>query len=150
MTLQNCKAMMDRSKTIGASEIGAILGVNPYMTPADVWMVKTLRKPEFAGNEATERGLILEPAIAIWFAKQSKYKIDASQVRQFASRYCSATPDFTYKFDYPNKGKVFGLLETKSLDCWKRKAPACGLMILKTSLNTGFCRAFFNVPLSET
>ena len=114
MTLQNYKAMMDRSKTIGASEIGAILGINPYMTPADVWMVKTLRKPEFAGNEATERGLILEPAIASWFAKQSKYKIDASQVRQFASRYCSATPDFTYEFDDPNKGKVFGLLETKS------------------------------------
>ena len=114
MTLQNYKAMMDRSKTIGASEIGAILGVNPYMSPVDVWMVKTLRKPEFAGNEATERGLILEPAIASWFAKQSKYKIDASQVRHFASRYCSATPDFTYEFDDPNKGKVFGLLETKS------------------------------------
>jgi predicted phage-related endonuclease len=117
-TLQNCKQMKDRSKTIGASEIGAILGVNPYMTPVDVWMVKTLRKPEFAGNEATERGLILEPAIASWFAKQSKYKIDASQVRQFASRYCSATPDFTYEFDDANKGKIFGLLETKSTAAW--------------------------------
>jgi Phage-related protein, predicted endonuclease len=106
--------MNDRTKTIGASEIGAILGVNPYMSPVDVWMVKTLRKPEFEGNAATERGLILEPAIAAWFKNHSKFWVEASQVRHFASRYCSATPDFTYEFDDPNKGKVFGLLETKS------------------------------------
>jgi len=65
--------MNDRTKTIGASEIGAILGVNPYMSPVDVWMVKTLRKPEFEGNAATERGLILEPAIAAWFKNHSKF-----------------------------------------------------------------------------
>jgi putative phage-type endonuclease len=101
--------MSARKKTIGASEIGAIMGLNPYTTPLDIWMVKTGRKPEFEGNDATNRGLLLEPSIAAWFKNKSGYLVESSQIRHFAGEHCSATPDFTYQTDGIN-----GLLECKS------------------------------------
>lgn len=102
--------MIERNKTIGASEIGAIMGVNPYRTPVDVWLVKTGRQPEFEGNEATNRGLLLEPAIGAWFARHTGRFVENCQVTHFAGEHCSATPDFTYETE---KGKL-GLLECKS------------------------------------
>jgi putative phage-type endonuclease len=52
-----------RAKGIGASELAAILGLDPYRTPLDVWMEKTGRKPKFEGNEATFRGNVFEDAV---------------------------------------------------------------------------------------
>ena len=53
----------ERAKGIGASELAAILGLDPYRTPLDVWMEKTGRKPKFEGNEATFRGNVFEDAV---------------------------------------------------------------------------------------
>jgi len=45
-----------RKRSIGASEIAAILECNENMSPLDVWLVKTVRKPPFEVNEHTKRG----------------------------------------------------------------------------------------------
>lgn len=52
-----------RSKLIGSSDAAAVVGVDPYRNARDVWLEKTGRAVSFAGNEATERGNFLEPAI---------------------------------------------------------------------------------------
>lgn len=49
-----------RKQGIGASEIAAILGLSPYMTPYEVWLDKTGRGRAFVGNFATQRGNELE------------------------------------------------------------------------------------------
>lgn len=59
-----------RQKYIGSSESAAILGVDPYMSAADVWLIKTGAADGFAGNAATERGSILEGAILDWAEKK--------------------------------------------------------------------------------
>lgn len=55
-----------RRHRVGASEVAAILGLNEYQTPLDVWMVKTGRKPHFEGNEHTRRGQRQEAHILQW------------------------------------------------------------------------------------
>ncbi len=61
---------IDRTRHIGSSDVAAILGLDPYKTAMDVWLEKTGRVDSFAGNEATERGNILEPAILAYAAKE--------------------------------------------------------------------------------
>jgi len=52
-----------RINSIGASEMAAVLGKDPYKTPYQLWLEKTKRKPGFEGNAATERGTEMEPKI---------------------------------------------------------------------------------------
>jgi len=59
-----------RAKGIGASELAAVLGLDPYRTPLDVWMEKTGRKPQFMGNEATFRGNALEDAVGAYMQRE--------------------------------------------------------------------------------
>lgn len=59
-----------RKKTLGASEIAAILGLNEWMSPLDVWQVKTGRKPPFGGNEHTRRGQRQERQILEWLGEE--------------------------------------------------------------------------------
>lgn len=49
-----------RQGGIGASEIAAIMGLCPYNTPYDIWLVKTGRSRGFEGNSFTEHGKALE------------------------------------------------------------------------------------------
>jgi len=58
-----------RKRSIGASEIAAILECNENMSPLDVWLVKTGRKPPFEGNEHTRRGNRQEAQILDWLAE---------------------------------------------------------------------------------
>jgi len=60
---------------IGASEVGAVLGVCPWKTPVDVWLEKTGRQPAFSGNNATHWGSLLEDLVAKEYAKQVGLKV---------------------------------------------------------------------------
>lgn len=49
-----------RKGGLGASELPAILGLDPYRSEHDVWLVKTGRAPDFRGNAKTRWGHRLE------------------------------------------------------------------------------------------
>lgn len=55
---------------IGASEIAAALGLNPYKTPLELWLEKTGQAPGFSGNSRTEWGLDVEPALRTWYVRR--------------------------------------------------------------------------------
>lgn len=55
-----------RADKIGSSDAAAILGLDPYRSAADVWLEKTGQADGFGGNEHTERGNLLEPAVRLW------------------------------------------------------------------------------------
>lgn len=122
--LKILKAMKDRSQTIGSSEISAIMGLNRYMTPIDVWKRKTGRAQEFEGNAATERGLLLEPVVAQWWAKESGNQVQVNkEVFKAQDVPCSATPDYFYWLDtepgesmseQSQNGEARGILEIKT------------------------------------
>lgn len=54
----------ERRNGIGASDIGAILGVSRYRTGLDVWLDKTGRAPDLPDSEAALMGHLLEPVVA--------------------------------------------------------------------------------------
>lgn len=57
------KQARDRKKGIGSSDAAAILGLDNFRGPHDVWREKLGMDEPFAGNEHTRRGDILEPAL---------------------------------------------------------------------------------------
>lgn len=52
-----------RSKSIGGSEIAAMLGLCEYQSPYALWLAKTGRGVPFTGNADTRRGKAMEPAL---------------------------------------------------------------------------------------
>lgn len=59
-----------RLNYICGSDVGAILGVNDWSTPVDVWLQKTRRKEaeDISDKPAVKAGNMLEEAVAQWFA----------------------------------------------------------------------------------
>lgn len=62
--------LAERNKGIGASEIGAILGCDPYKSPRDVWLLKTGRVPPTDAGDAAHIGNVMESAILTLAAEQ--------------------------------------------------------------------------------
>jgi putative phage-type endonuclease len=62
-----------RSKGIGSSDIGTILGVNTYQNVHDLWLVKTNQKPaeDLSNNFFVKRGSALEPLARDIFNEQT-------------------------------------------------------------------------------
>jgi len=54
----------DRRTGLGGSDLGAILGLNPWRTPYQVWLEKTGREEPFAGNLQTRFGEHAEEFVA--------------------------------------------------------------------------------------
>lgn len=85
-----------RRTGIGGSDVGAILGVNPFRSPLDVYMDKLgLKEPE-PDNEKMRWGRILEPTIAQEFCKQRKTPLGQGQHRTVVIDDVKifGTPDF--------------------------------------------------------
>ncbi len=53
-----------RRTGLGGSDIGTMLGLNPYQTPFELWQEKTGRAEPFAGNLATRFGSFAEQFVA--------------------------------------------------------------------------------------
>lgn len=112
--------MQARSKGIGASEVGTILGLSPFETPYQLWMRKKGMTPPKAENEAMLMGHLLEDAVAQRFAIATGVHIIKSSVEDFSviddeKPYMRVSPDRIYwgqgvKHNEANKG----LLECKT------------------------------------
>lgn len=55
-----------RRSWIGASEAAAVLGLNPYVTPFEVWAEKVGKLEAFEGNKYTDAGQRFEGAVLDW------------------------------------------------------------------------------------
>lgn len=67
--------LAERRNSIGGSEIGAILGLNPWCSPYTVWALKSGLISEPEDNEAMRQGRDLEEYVAQRFAEKSGYKV---------------------------------------------------------------------------
>ena len=65
----------ERKKSLGGSDIGAVLGMNEYSSPYTVWAEKTGKLPPFEGNEWTRLGNDLEGYVAQRFSEASGLKV---------------------------------------------------------------------------
>ncbi len=99
--------LTSRKMGIGASESGAVLGLDKYKTPLDVYCEKRGIGERFAGNKFTERGKKVEPLIVEEFAALTGSPIMRYPCPMFASSrvpFILATPDAQ-------------LTETEGVDC---------------------------------
>ena len=65
----------ERKKSLGGSDVGAILGMNEYSSPYTIWAEKTGKLPPFEGNEWTRLGNDLEGYVAERFTDASGLKV---------------------------------------------------------------------------
>jgi putative phage-type endonuclease len=71
-----------RKGGIGGSEVSAILGIDSYSSPYQIWLRKTGREAPFFGNKYTKAGNILESAVVEYFSRETKYRIIKSSADQ--------------------------------------------------------------------
>lgn len=64
-----------RSKYIGGSDAGAVIGMNPYKSRYSLWAEKTGRVPGFEGNITTKVGSYLEDFVAKMFEEETGKKV---------------------------------------------------------------------------
>ena len=55
---------------LGASEVAAAVGLSPWQSPLTLWEEKTGKREPFAGNDFTEWGLLVEPALLAWYEQK--------------------------------------------------------------------------------
>lgn len=108
-----------RKLGIGSSEVGTILGVNPWETPYQLWRRKTGRDPQIEENDAMRWGHYLEDAIAQAFQDETgKQVIKASAGDWLAvdkeRDFLRVSPDRTYWIDSSRRADNKGILECKS------------------------------------
>ena len=65
----------ERKKSLGGSDVGAVLGMNEYASPYTIWAEKTGKLPPFEGNEWTRLGNDLEGYVAQRFSEVSGLKV---------------------------------------------------------------------------
>lgn len=65
----------ERKKSLGGSDVGAVIGMNEYSSPYTIWAEKTGRIPSFEGNEWTRLGNDLESYVAQRFSEASGLKV---------------------------------------------------------------------------
>lgn len=84
----------DRRSGIGASEVAALLGLDPRKTPLSLWLEKTGQAPAFEGNRFTEMGHRFEPLIADAYADREGVALEAvTTTRHPEIPHIFATPD---------------------------------------------------------
>ncbi len=84
-----------RSKTIGGSEAGAVVGLSPYQSPFSLWCEKTGRAKPFEGNLTTEIGSYMEEFVAQKFSALTGLDVVRSNFIWFNDMFPDqhATPD---------------------------------------------------------
>jgi putative phage-type endonuclease len=67
--LNNQDFTHDRTKYLGGSDIGAILGLSPYKTPLDIWLEKTGKQANLVDNLPIRFGTYAESFVASEYAR---------------------------------------------------------------------------------
>lgn len=74
-------------KTIGGSDAGAVVGLNPYASPYSLWAEKTGRTAPFEGNLVTEVGNYMEDFIAKQFSTETGKKVHRKNMIVYNDKY---------------------------------------------------------------
>lgn len=111
--------LKQRELGIGSSEVGTILGINPWETPYQLWRRKLGIDPPVEQNDAMRWGHYLEDAIAQAFQDTTgKTVIKASAGDWLAvdkkHDYLRVSPDRTYWIDGGRSHNNKGIVECKS------------------------------------
>jgi len=77
----------DRSKYIGGSDIGAILGLSPFKSPLAVWMEKTGKEVKTVDSLPLRFGSFVEEFVANEYAKATGFALSADDTTRIHPQY---------------------------------------------------------------
>ena len=118
--LNNQDFTEERRHFIGGSDIGAILGLNPYKSPVDVWMEKTGKASSQSTNLAMRFGTFAEEFVASEYALTTGYIVKEPQNTFIHPEltYCKAHLDRLVFDALPqNQAMVPSLIPKRILEC---------------------------------
>lgn len=106
------KFLARRRTGIGGSDIGAIVGVDPFRTPMDVFLEKTGRAEE-ESSPVMERGTRLEPIVLELYTERTGHKLKKAKFRRHREHsFLIANPDALIR---GTRERPIGILEGKTL-----------------------------------
>ena len=90
--------LKEREYGVGASEVGAVLGLSPYETPFSLWLKKTKQVEPEPENEAMLMGHLLEDAVAKRWEMETGEKVIKASAKDIIyvhpeHDFMRATPD---------------------------------------------------------
>ena len=90
--------LAERKKGICGTDITAIMGMNPYVTPLQVFLDKTNQREPIEENLYMKIGTALEPLVAEMFGKETGYKvINPEEMIYIKDEIFRGTPDRFYE-----------------------------------------------------
>lgn len=121
LTFKNRDQWLEARKLgIGASEVGTILGVNPWETPLQLWRRKMGIDPPKQENFAMKAGHYLEDAVSKFFADETQAHIIQASADDFmfvddSKDFLRVSPDRTFWLpDATHNEANKGILECKT------------------------------------
>ena len=118
---------MENQFTISGTEIGAILGLSPYMTPMDLYMRKLGLIDPPTENEAMKWGIAAEHVVARRYAKETGFNLYPETDKGYDYKTPMTHPKYDWWTGTPDRlinTEPFGLLEIKIVG--ERMAPQWG------------------------
>lgn len=109
--------------TIGASEVAAVLGLSPWLSPYKLWAQLTGLMPRYGGgngNLATRRGQILEPALRDWYAREAGIELQPGPT---LAESPWTRPDAPWQAARPDGWNDTSLVEIKTTSGWEGWGP---------------------------
>jgi len=115
--LNNQDFTQDRTKYLGGSDIGAILGLSKYRSPLDVWLEKTGKVVKEVNNLPVRFGTFAESFVADEYSRQTRFSLSL-QTKAITHRDHSFLVAHIDRFAHPLNADIQGepthLLECKT------------------------------------
>jgi putative phage-type endonuclease len=73
--MERLQWLEERRRGIGGSDVAAILGLSPWKSPYRVYQEKRKEVEDWNGNEATDWGKRMEPAIRQWYSDKTGLEV---------------------------------------------------------------------------
>ncbi len=119
------KQREQRKNYLGSSDAPAIVGVDPWKTPADVYLSKVQNILEKEPGEAAQIGNLCEDAILKWFRKETGFKITRNQFRVHNNGFMAAHLDAVVSGENAIvEAKTAGIITPFDRDQWGRSIRA--------------------------
>lgn len=85
--MNNAEWLEERRKGIGGSDIAAIMGLSPWRSAYQVYLEKRKEVDDWAGNEASDWGKRMEPALRQWYSDTTGRAVRLPEKIMYHSKY---------------------------------------------------------------
>ncbi len=140
--------MGDIPYTVGGSDVAAIFGVSPWVTPMELWMIKKgCMKPAVKANaNQLMMGHLLEPIAAYWYGEKTGNRVEEDTNLYQHADHPYALANFDRRFVRASDNAP-GILECKSCTYHKADEWADGAVPLYYELQLRFYLAVADVDI---